>query len=250
MKKLQLLARHLMMLAFLIQFTSCNKLLDRLFPNHNHDNLCRITKFKQRLIDTEERTGTFYYNLYGDIDSLIFDIPAYGGNYFYYKYDQHHRLTDYEVYYHPGNYFHIHRYVYSSDGKIIIDTIRSHGSGSGTDVNYLEYDALGRVIKESQKTIEAEGDSTVQERGSWTYQYDDRGNLRYPSAEDSYDDKISFLSTRWVLMFTERNFSKNNPREAIGYTSHLLPTGFEPGLESGLGPFLWGYPSEISYECW
>lgn len=224
-----------------------------MFPNNNHDHVCRIKTIKQKLSDNETRTGTFYYNSYGDLDSVIYDIPAYGGNFFYYKYDDQHRLIRYESHYDAPyvfyNYFHMHSYVYSAEGRIIIDTGWIRQAGSATQVTYLEYDAAGRVIRETGNWIEAEGDSTIQPLEPITYNYDDRGNLRAPESPDHYDDKINFLSTRRALMFTERNYSKNNVIAATGYNDFALPTGFPPEMHFQNGIFLLGLPSEISYDC-
>jgi len=246
--------RYLALIACAIQLSSCQKILDRVFPNHNHDNICRISEMKQTFSATEGRTATFFYNKYGDLDSVVYDILVYGGNFFYYKYDQSRRLIAYEAHYDPPyafyNYFHIHSYAYSHDGKIIIDTARYREAGSWTQVTYLEYDTLSRVIKETGNVIELEGDSTIIPLTPKIYNYDDRGNLRSADVPDHYDDKINFLSTRKALMFTERNYSKNNVIAATGYNEYGLPTGFPAGLWVNNGLFVVGLPSEIIYDCW
>jgi hypothetical protein len=108
---------------------------------------------------------------------------------------------------------------------------------------------LGRVIKETGNVIELEGDSTVYPLPTVTYNYDERGNQRAFSTPDHYDDKVSFLSTRKVLMFTERNYSKINMVAATGYNEYGLPTGFSPDQHNNNEIFLLGLPSEISYHC-
>jgi hypothetical protein len=256
MLHLKMYLRFAGLLACVLQLSACHKIVDRLFPNHNHDHLCRISEIKQPLSEHEIRTASFFYNEYGDLDSVIYDIMAYGGNFFYYKYDEHHRLTGYEVHYDAPyefyNYYHIHSYVYSDYGKIIIDTARYRQAGSWTQVSYLEYDSSGRVIKETGNVIEAEGDSTIHPLTPKTYTYDERENLRVPETPNNYDDKVNFLSTRNVLMFTHRDYSRNNPIAATGYNMYKLPTGFavQFGTYDDQDLFLLGLPSEISYDCW
>ena len=253
MKKINICMRCLTLFSCAILLSACHKILDRMFPDHNHDNLCRISAMKQRLSESDVRTALFHYNEYGDLDSVIYDALAYGGNLFYYKYDQHHRLIGYEVHYDPPydfyNYFHLHNYVYSDEGKIAIDTTRYREAGSWTQVTYLEYDLLGRVIKETGNVIEMEGDSTIVALTPKIYNYDDRGNLKSDDGPDHYDNKINFLSTRKVLMFTERNYSKNNPVEATGYNEFGLPTGFPSDMWIDKGLFILGLPVEITYDC-
>lgn len=239
--------RAFVLLAAAFSLSGCQKLIDRIFPHHDHPNEsgCVISSIHQG-----DRIGTFYTNSWGDPDSVIFDteMGSAGAQLFYYGYDDHHRLISYNAYYdrQPDNYYFKHKYVYSDDGKVLADTARIREAGAWTQVTFPEYDGEGRVIRDAGKVIEAEGDSTVSETMTLTFEYDSDGNLVNPNLDLTYDDKLSFLSTSHVLMFTERNYSNNNPVGATAYNDHDLPLGFTgPGFT-----FLQqGFPSEITYDC-
>ena len=84
------------------------------------------------------------------------------------------------------------------------------------------------------------------------YSYDTRGNLE--AASQTYDEEVSFLRTSKVLMFTERNYSRNNPTGASGYNDRDLPLGFPDFTENMFATSHWGLiqrnaPSEITYDC-
>lgn len=236
-------------IAVAFAFSSCQKIIDKIFHGHGHEQTgCIITQVKQPLgFSEDERTGIVYNNTHGDPDSVIFDIEtgSAGAHLFYFKYDDMHRLVEYSGWYsrEPGDYYFIHRYGYEGS-RIIYDTAQWREAGSWTRMGLLEYDAQGRVIKETTRDTLPDGmPGTSSEGPTFTYTYNADGNLEGPN----YDDKVNFLRTSDVWMFTQRNYSENNPEGAIGYNDEDLPLGF--AQDHGVSFLQFGGPSEIQYDC-
>jgi hypothetical protein len=229
-----------------MQLTACQKIFDKYLRGHGNDNSCKIVSIKQ-----EGRTGTFYYNEQGKPDSVIFDISfgTGGGQFFYFKYDEHHKLVEYkDTDDHTGvDFYTMHRYGYSGD-RIVTDSQSLRFAGDELRIFNLEYDGDGRVVKELGISIQDFGNGPEQQPlDPIMYYYDPNGNLVSPPV-NAYDDKVSFLRTNKVWMFIERNYSKNNPVGAVGYNSNDLPLGFATDTRSG---FLHqnSLPTEIQYDC-
>ena len=245
------------MVVLITQLSSCQKLKDMIFGDHHHKVDCRIHTFTQEIVHGEPRVATFYNNSSGNPDSVVFDINAgsAGAQYYYFRYNQHNKLVGYDSYYDRGddNYFFKHRYAYDNNGRIIMDTVDISQAGRWTTVFELQYDNENRVISEVGRVIISDGEPVPDpESFILSYFYDARGNLE--SGTQAYDDKVNFLRTSSVLMFTERNFSNNNPVGASGYNAEDLPLGF-PGFADFMFPSShWGLfvryaPTEITYDC-
>ena len=234
----------LLTIAILSQFSGCRKLADHFFHvDTSVIKSCRIVK-----IYHGDRTGIVYYNDHNDPDSVIFDVPygSSGASYFYFIYNDHHQLIEYREDYHrepPGNYYYKHTYVYNN-GIIQTDTTRVRQSGAWTELRTLHYDLNRRIIKEDRRIIEMEGQIVDDEVEPFKYTYDIAGNLE--GQPNTYDDKINFLRTNKIWMFTQRNYSMNNPVGATAYNDQGLPLGFQPGSEP---QFLFGTLVGIDYEC-
>ena len=239
-------------LTTIVLFSSCKKLVDKYFPGHGNDKeTCRIKEITQGHGDDESaRTGKFHYSNKGLLDSVTFDIPtgSAGAQFHYFKYDNNKRLIEYRADYshEPGDYYFIHKYVYNGN-KIIRDTAFIREAGTYVDVCNLEYDSQDRIIKENVVMIESDGAPANSPMEPRIYNYDDDGNLVFESNPD-YDNKTSYLRTNPVLMFTQRNYSKNNVATVTGYNDSGLPLGFS--FDSTPGSFLqWGAPTSIKYQC-
>jgi hypothetical protein len=235
--------------AAVIALSSCQKIIDKIFHGHGHEQTgCIITEVKQPLGFNEDvRTGIVYNNTHGDPDSVIFDIEtgSAGAHLFYFKYDNMHRLVEYSGWYsrETDDYYFIHRYGYEGS-QIVYDTAQWREAGTWTRMSLLEYDAEGRVVNETSRDTLPDGQTGTSSEGpTFTYTYNADGNL----AGGNYDDKVSFLRTNEVWTFTQRNYSKNNPDGAIGYNSEDLPLGFSEG--HGVQFLQFGGPSEIQYDC-
>jgi hypothetical protein len=233
----------------LTALSSCQKIIDKIFHGHgNEEKACVITKVKQDLFGEAMRTGIVYNNNHGSPDSVIFDEAGGTAGLFYFKYDNMHRLVEYSGWYDrsEGNYLFIHYYTYAGD-KIIRDSALWREAGTWTRIASLEYDAQGRVIKETGIDTLLDGaPGTSSPFDPIMYQYDGQGNL-VTTLTNAYDDKVSFLRTNKVWMFTQRNYSKNNPAVATHYNEHDLPLTFAD--DHGLFFLQFGTPLEIEYDC-
>ena len=168
-----------------------------------------------------------YYNNHNNPDSVIFDFEGstVGVALFYFLYDDQDRLIEYRSDYNhePDGYYIRHTYAYEN-GVVVRDTTRAHVAGQSTDVGNVEYDAKGRIVKVTSHVIELDHSPADYPGDPSIYEYDDIGNLYGETNE--YDDKISFLRTNTVWMFTQRNYSMNNLLGATSYNEHGLPTEF------------------------
>lgn len=231
--------------AIIVFFTGCRKLIDEYFPGHDVGNSCKIKSITQDI-----RTGTFYYNKRGYLDSIIFDVAtgSAGAQFHYFKYNKERKLIEYRGDYsrEEGDYYFIHKYVYD-DNLIVKDTSWVREAGTAKSVHYIEYDNKGRVIRETGLWLEGDGQPVNEPIEPINYYYDDNGNLMVNNTEGNYDDKKSFLGTSRTLMFTQRNYSKNNPLPVTSYNEEELPLGFGP--EAAGGFLQWGLPSVIEYDC-
>lgn len=250
--------RTVILLIIVMQFSSCRKLIDKIFNGHHTNRTgCTIKTIKHELVEGSSRIATFYNNSHGDPDSVVFDIAAgsAGAQYFYYRYDNHRRLIAFDSYYdrEPDGYFFKHRYGYDNLGRIVADTAEISQAGRWTTVYDIQYDNQNRVISEVGRTIISDGNPVPSpEEVTTSYPYDSRGNLE--TGGHTYDDKVNFLRTSKVLMFTERNYSKNNPVGASGYNDSNLPLGFPDFPENMFPTADWSLiqdniPLEITYDC-
>jgi len=94
----------------------------------------------------------YYYGHKGLLDSII-RMPEegiYGTALTFFKYDQQKRLIEYAEYYErdPEFYVQIHHYKYVGN-RVAQDTVFYRIATAHTQVIDLEYDQVGRIIKES-----------------------------------------------------------------------------------------------------
>jgi len=236
-----------------ILMSSCNKILDIWNLLHQEQTECRIQKITQSHLPVggETRTGFFYYDSHGNLDSIIFDLHTGTGTaqLHYFSYDGQNRLIGYRSDYSrdPGDYYWLHKYVWESN-KIIRDSVWLRGAGLDTIVIDFQYDDHGRVISETRRLIFPTSNLPDGEPETTHYEYDDQGNLN-SSSLSAYDQMKSYISTSPVLQFIHRNYSKNNPAGAIGYTDEGLPTGFGRTYSGTAGFLDWGHPETIEYDC-
>lgn len=209
-------------------------------PVGNQQRNCKLTLVKQGT----ETYANFYYTPEGLPLSVRYKSAKTGFDYNIHRfsYNNQGKLLRYEIF--DGFYaFTWHSYGYTGN-RITVDTFYTDISEQLLQVSQLQYDNIGRIIKEDIHVIEREF-VPVSEFRTKQYAYDDRGNLISPLVT-TYDDKVSYLRTDPLWMFIHRNYSRNNPQGATAYNGNNLPLGLsEPGYA-----FLDdGQPAEIQYSC-
>ena len=219
------------MLAIIVFFVSCQKLLDHWPKGHGNKVDCKIKK-----VIYPEFEYNYYYGSKGLLDSIIrvpedSYIPR--GNSFF-KYDQQNRLIEYAEYYDrdPEHYIAIHHYKYSGN-RIVQDTGFIRIAAAYTEVLDIEYDFLGRITKTSGITWVDEDPSNITPSYSMRYGYDDNGNRNKIwfnddlSTYDNFDDKVDYIRTDPVLQFIYRDYNKNNSLPGpTSYNDKGLPITF------------------------
>jgi hypothetical protein len=263
----------------IVLFTSCKK--DIL---HNHPdailNCCRVEKlimFAAHAPTTD--TLTFHYNQW---DNPVYAERITTGDLSYlnyvFKYDSRNRLSDFiGIYNTLGEFDGIsyefwHRYAYDNQDRIIADTnyIPSWDEypppGPGQVIQYtdsIEYDAKNRIVREVSRDVLFGPVVTYHVH----YNYNSNNNLeskiRYitggydPGASGydtisytNYDNKVNLRRTNKLWMVIDRNYSLNNPYQALGYNNVGLPLKNNVDFLWQYTNILMGYPAnEIQYRC-
>ncbi|HTE08761.1 MAG TPA: hypothetical protein VK628_08340 [Flavitalea sp.] len=260
MKRIFPLGKTALVLLFALQMMSCHKFIDKYFPGHGHGEDEPKYRIKSMILtlngnsDAPAARAMVYYNQHNDPDSVIVEdkwvdigtSELY--KYYYFTYDNEHRLTRYWYTTRRGTdslFSNYHWYEHDNTGRIIKDStliIEYDFDFDGayehfSSVSYPEYDSEGRVVKD----------------GGSVYKYDSSGNRErirdlYDPTHDSvvYDNKVNYKLTNKVWTFISRDYSKNNADRATGYNDAGLPLGFRDGTVYG---FLdQGDPYEIEWD--
>lgn len=237
-------------LCIVLLVTSCKKVYDYIDTHPNADiNICPIKEFAfsapyNNFIDTL----TFKYNIWGNPVSITRPDPRTGAPDYEFRYDKNGRLTDFIGLYSNGIWTELwHRYFYDGMGRINKDSVYVwaniiNGQMSNPYDSYeslINYDSKNRV---SQETRIWDGHTDV-----FTYTYDAQGN----KTGSIYDQKINFHRTNKIWMFIDRDYSMNNPFNAISYNSFGLPTKIGQSSTFSNGSFLTNYFTgvTIKYMC-
>jgi hypothetical protein len=248
-KKFKNLFRILFFLA-IISAVSCEKIIDFL-PGKSKE--CRIKRI-HFVQSYSEYYGDFYYNKFGNPDSVMFGFVATGSPNLYFKYNNKNQLRENRFLYSDGFFETWHKYGYS--GKVITtDTIYWWGWGDRDPepgnyyykaIIYFEYDELGRIIKETYDATDPDYPPSA-----LTYSYDSNGNLgNYSSSYDRYRN-IHTLNPIW--QFLTRDYSLNNPIPATSYNNFRLPLTFDEAHPPG--SFIYDFMNRslekatIEYDC-
>ena len=233
----------------LIPFTGCRKIADHI--SHSDNSVvsnCRIVKiFMRSDFSDDVRTGIVYYNDHNDPDSVIFDFEgsSAGVALFYFSYDDHHRLIEYRADYsrEPDDYYFKHTYAYDY-GIIVRDTTRGHIAGQWTEIDSILYDSKGRIVKITRHIIEVDHNPADEEADPFLFNYDAFGNV--DGETFVYDNKVNFLRTNKVWMFTQRDYSMNNRPGVTSYNQYGLPLAFNDDQ----APYFLVYGViSLEYEC-
>lgn len=223
----------LSMLAFVILYVcSCTKLMEY-FPESKQAKNYRIRKITF-LGYYNDYTGNFYYNRYGDPDSVIFDFVGTGYPNLYFIYNSRRQLIEMRGLYLGATYEDWHHFGYT--GNIITtDTVYIWGDpntepepGNYHDkkVRYFEYDFYGRLVKETWVYIYPSFPPM-----EFLYRYDAFGNRIDPNQLLHYDKKINIHQLHPLWQWVGHDYSVNNPIPAVSYNTAGLPERFDQPLD-------------------
>ena len=239
-----------MLVFILIQLSSCQKFIDRIFPGHTGNDYkgCRIKHITSKLFTAEgeeEVIATVEYNDANNPTSFLYNKErAYYLSLRYMFYDSNNRLIEYKVKYDTSLEIENHRYGYSAD-RIITDTATLRLTGYIVVLSTFEYDSKGRIVVENRRVIDADGSPD-----SWPpvdpiiYQYDSNDNL-VVDGDYAYDNKVNFRRTNKVWMFILRNYSQNNLQGAAAYNEQGFPIRFNDSYDHLFYTAL----TAIDYHC-
>jgi hypothetical protein len=167
----------------------------------------------------------------------------------YFKYDAENRLTEWQLTY---GFFIQQDHFYKYDGgmNILKDSLIQYNAGDGKidiiNVSSIEYDGMGRVIKETiVNKFNSSGILNPTRRPTFTY--DSRGNLAVAGwKSSSYDNKINPLRQNKVFQFVMRNYSMNNAAVQLKYNSIGLPLSMKPTNDNF---FNGTETTKVEYDC-
>jgi hypothetical protein len=220
-----------------ICLTSCQKLIDYYNVNEVVEPpACAIVKISGPNAGGVE--VKFYYNSAGLPDSAV--EGPYGEYPFQtlypYEYDGLGRLIRSGAYTteSPSKV----TYAYEGSSRLPArDTIHSFT----TTVQYLDYDANGRVVRVYSKVLDDQGEVPIPDT-EIRYYYDIRGNRQeHPSNENyagliAYSDKPNVYSLNKVWQLIYKNYSVNSLSIGATFNEHGLPLTIKEDTD------FWNYP--------
>ena len=252
--------------------TGCNKKVGQLPVT---SKLCKVEKITEFFQGFLYDTISFFYNSYGNPDSIIRQHTGTAVNNYIFRYDAAHRATDVIGAYGNGSpsFETWHRLHYKGD-KIYSDTLYVFGFLGDVPTKepgqpYLntgllstfQYDVQGRISRTVDWFIGL--DSTIT-----YYSYDRQGNLAktyttntagtvlYSTLYTGYDDKIDPDRENPIFQFLDRNYSMNNRFTADRYNEIGLPTAISVNpnfpAPTGYPPFYFVSlytPITLQYAC-
>jgi hypothetical protein len=206
---------------------------------------CKLRNIVQDVGD-ENESALFSYNKAGNPYSLLYANNGTGIPNHYFIYDSKNRLRQYDKRYATFT-VEQHKYGYNANDQIVKDSMVSFEAGVHYEsISTIEYDAMGRVIKETiVNTVNNSAPLEATRRP--TYTYDSRGNLAVAGwKSSSYDYKINPLRQSNVFQFIHRNYSMNNAAVQAKYNSKGLPLSANPSND-----YFFNSPVtyKMSYDC-
>lgn len=249
MKQIKYLIRICVILA-IVQFYACEKLIDHL-PGKPKN--CRVKRIYFDLQVSTDHYGVFYYNKWGNPDSVIYGHTGTALTNQFFRYNHKQQLIQARFTYEGGGVERLHRYGYTK-GVITTDTSYSWPSQEEPEplhyvnksIIYFEYDNYGRIIKEKRNLI-----YPANVTDSFIYQYNSHGNRIYGS-NVSFDNYNNIYTTHPIWQFLSRDYSLNNPAQAASYNNFRLPTKFDSPHDFFSSHFFLDRmlnKSVIEYEC-
>ncbi len=250
MKRINYIVRPLY-IVLILQAFSCEKMIEYL-PEEPEE--CRI-KSIHFFDGSSEYIGNFFYNNWGDPDSVIFGFVGTGFPNLHFKYNNRRQLTQAKFVYSNGEYETWHKFGYTN-GQITTDTVYVWGSDEepepefyySKNINHYKYDSAGRIIMLILDQVSPDYPPT-----ELTYAYDANGNLIY-GGDIPYDNYVNIHVLHPIWQFFAEDYSLNNPIAAKAYNSFRLPLEFDnssPGWEFPTHNFFGRSlnKSVIEYDC-
>ena len=249
MKRIKFLFRILAAL-LIIQIYACEKLIEHL-PGKPKN--CRIKRILYHSEHNGDYYGNFYYNKWGNPDSVIHGYVALVQSNQYFKYNNKQQMIEAIYGWNGGKEF-WHKFAYTN--RIITsDTLYVFPTSEEPEplhyvnkwIVYYEYDNFGRIIKETRDLI-----YPIYDRRILTYVYDANGNRNNPYGPNfSYDNYTNIHVLHPIWQFLSKDYSLNNPFTAVSYNNFRLPTKlnseasfhFLEIVERSMAS------AEIEYEC-
>jgi hypothetical protein len=192
---------------------------------------CKVRRIYQQTGPWSVETALFTYNGAGNPYSVLYSASGTSHANHFFFYDSKNRLKEYQLRWGDTYIHEFHFYRYNDKNQIIIDsTIRSDANDAYpyVDVSTIEYDNLGRVVKETIVNLK-NGNEPLKATRRPTYTYDSRGNLAVAFwKSSSYDYKINPLRQNVIFQFIFRNYSMNNAAVQPKYNSLGLPLSMKP----------------------
>ncbi|NML23649.1 hypothetical protein HHL16_22405 [Pseudoflavitalea sp. G-6-1-2] len=216
-------------LPLLLALQGCNKIWDII--KNSPDGVYSKCRIREITDIGEPKKLSFFYNKYGNPDSIVSSNVSTGYQSLLFRYDNKQRMIESQYYpENPRSFIYWSKYYYDNKGRIAKDT--SHLWGSivngqptwhwGDYFHSYEYDNKDRIIKitrywRAAGSTEPPAFSDVQ-----NFAYNEDGNLTRSGVV--YDNKLSMFRTHKIWMFMARDYSINNPFTATGYNDKGLPT--------------------------
>lgn len=194
---------------------------------------CYIQQLKGDLGFSND-SAVFVYNAKGDPVSVTKTIASTGHPNYLFRYDARRRLTDFIGVYSDGVHFEFrHRYGYDSKNRIVRDTTYTFGvltdpapQGFLERITTYTYDSRNRIVR-LDGLYPPSGATYV-----YRYYYNQQGNLEKVDYGDfvtflTYDNKVNMHRTHPIWQFIDKDFSVNNPFQAVSYNTRGLPLQIE-----------------------
>lgn len=204
---------------------------------------CKI----RRIYQGYDISALFSYNSVGNPYSLLYfggEVP----DQHFFKYDASNRLTEW-IQKWGGQEWEHHYYKYNSQNQINVDSavyMDALGTPHRSNLHSIEYDAQGRVVKETIVNLTNAWDPIAPTRRP-TYTYDNRGNLGVKGwKSSSYDYKVNPLRQNPIFQFIFRNYSMNNASVQPKYNSIGLPLSMTNNNDQF---FNYTETTKIVYDC-
>lgn len=179
----------------------------------------------------------FFYDHRGNPTSIIYNGTTTGRPNLFFKYDSKGRLVEFYGLYPGAKGFDFYQIpIYDDNNVIVADSFYISGSDTTDRLWYTqnvflgkyEYDSKGRIIRYDYDIYFPMNPAFGLRHDEVRYSYDERGNKI--DTRFVYDDKKNFLSTHPILQFINRDYSVNNPIQALSYNRFGLPLTYDSAL--------------------